>query len=124
MQKGDLENGVRIFIDGVMANGFFDQLPPPVKQSMVQNAPAFLKQLANPMPMGFRVNDLKPASALPALFLKGEISPKWRHRATDIIKPHMQKSEEVFIRGTTHDWGIMTQTETFNSKILEFLAKN
>lgn len=124
MQKGELESGVRIFIDGVMAKGFFDQLPPPVKQSMVQNAPAFLKQLENPMPMGFSVNDLRSASALPTLFLKGELSPRWLHRVTDIIKPHMQKSEEVLINGVTHDLGIMTQPETFNSKILEFLAKN
>lgn len=124
MQKGDLENGVRIFLDGVMTKGFFDQLPPPVRQSMVDNAPAFLKQLENPMPMGFKVGDLKPASALPTLFVRGELSPKFLQRATEIIKPHMQKSEEVFVKGVTHELGIMMQPETFNSKVLEFLAKN
>lgn len=124
MQKEDLENGVRIFIDGVMTKGFFDQLPPSVKQSMVDNAPAFLKQLENPMPMGFSVSDLAPASALPTLFVRGELSSKFFHRTTEIIKLHMRKSQEVFVKGAIHELGIMSQPEIFNSKVLDFLAKS
>ena len=62
MQKRDLEDGSRVFLERVMAEGPFDHLPPPVKQSMVQNAPAFLKQLENLMPIDFRVNDLRVTS--------------------------------------------------------------
>ncbi|MDQ3852212.1 MAG: alpha/beta hydrolase, partial [Thermoproteota archaeon] len=49
LRHGDFENGVRIFLDGAMVRGFFDQLPPLVQQSMVDNAKAFLKQSDNPM---------------------------------------------------------------------------
>ncbi|WP_158385014.1 alpha/beta fold hydrolase [Candidatus Nitrososphaera evergladensis] len=124
MAKGDFEKGVRIFIDGVMSKGFFDQLPPPVRTSMVSNAPGFLKQLPNPMPSGLSVNDLDRASLVPTLFVRGELSPEFFQRATEIIKSRMKRSEEVFIEGATHELGIMTQPQTFNSKVLEFLQKN
>jgi len=124
MAKGDFEKGVRLFIDGVMSKGFFDQLPPSVRMSMVANAPAFLKQLSNPMPSDLRVNDLDSASMVPTLFVRGELSPEFFQKATEIIKSRMKRSEEVFIKGAMHELGIMTQPETFNSKVLEFLQKN
>jgi non-heme chloroperoxidase len=85
VRHGDFENGVRIFLDGAMGKGFFDQLPPPVQQSMVDNAKAFLKQRENPMPKEFNLQEVeeKISSSIPTLFVRGEFSPKWLVRITD-----------------------------------------
>ena len=123
-RQGDFENGVRIFLDGAMAKGFFDQLPLTVKQSMVDNAKAFLKQLDNPMPKDFDLQEVeeKISSSIPTLFVRGEFSPKFLHRVIDILAPHLQKSKQVTIPGVTHDLGRTTKPEIFNSEVMEFLA--
>ena len=127
LRHGDFENGVRIFLDGAMVKGFFDQLPLPVRRSMVDNAKAFLKQSDNPMPKEFNLQDVKQkisSSSIPTLFVRGEFSPKFLHRVTDILAAHLQKSKQVTIPGVTHDLGRATKPEIFNSKVMEFLAAN
>jgi non-heme chloroperoxidase len=121
--RGEIENGVRIFMEGAMAKGFFDQLPEPIRQSMMDNAKAFLKQAENPMPMDFSLQEIKQISSVPTLFVKGEHSPKFLHRIVDILAQHLPKSEQVTIRGVTHDLGRASKTEVFNSKVMEFLAR-
>jgi non-heme chloroperoxidase len=125
-RQGDFENGVRIFLDGAMVRGFFDQLPLTVRQSMVDNAKAFLKQLDNPMPKEFNLQEVeeKISFSIPTLFVRGEFSPKFLHRIIDILAPHLQKSQQVTIPDVTHDVGRATKPEIFNSKVMEFLAAN
>ncbi len=125
IRRGELENGVRIFIDRVMTQGFFDQLPSPVKQLIIDNARAFLKQSEYTMPKEFNLQDLEQKiSHIPMLLVKGESSPKFLHRIIDILTPHLQKSKQVTIPGVTHDLGRDTNPEVFNSKVMEFLAAN
>jgi non-heme chloroperoxidase len=107
IRNGESENGLRIFVDEVMMEGFFDKLPAPVKQMILDNAKAFLKQKENPMPrysMPKEINlqDLEQKlSSVPTLFVKGESSPKFLHRIIDILDPHLQKSKQVTIPGVT-----------------------
>lgn len=122
--RGDFEDGVRIFMDGIMVKGYFDQLPPTVRQSMMDNVKAFQAQLEYPMPEEFSLQELKQVSSVPTLFVRGELSPKFLHRIVEILSSHMPKSEQVTIQGTTHDLGRMTKADIFNSKVMEFLAKN
>ena len=121
--RGEFENGTRIFMDGAMAKGYFDQLPQPVRQSMLDNGKAFLKQTENPMPMDFNLEELKQISSVPTLFVKGERSPKFFHRIVDILAQDLPKSEHVIIQDVTHDLGRATKAEVFNSKVMEFLAR-
>jgi pimeloyl-ACP methyl ester carboxylesterase len=122
--REEFESGTRIFMDGAMSKGYFDQLPQPIRQSMMDNAKAFLKQAENPMPMDFSLQELKQISYVPTLFVKGEHSPKFLHRIVDILAQHLPKSEEVTIPEVTHDLGRATKAEVFNSKVIEFLARN
>jgi non-heme chloroperoxidase len=126
LRHGDFENGVRVFLDGAMTKGFFDQLPPQVQQSMVDNAKAFLKQSDNPMPKEFNLQEVeeKISSSIPTLFVRGEFSPKFLVRITDILASHLHKSKQITISGVTHDVGRATKPEIFNSKVIEFLAAN
>ncbi len=122
--RGELENGTRMFMDGAMAEGYFDQLSQPVRQSMLDNANAFLKQAENAMPMDFNLQELNQISSVPTLFVKGERSPKFLHRIIDILAQCLTKSECVTIQDVTHDLGRATKAEVFNSKVMEFLARN
>jgi non-heme chloroperoxidase len=119
-RRGEFENGTRIFMDGAMSKGYFDQLPQPIRESMMDNAKAFLKQAKNPMPMDFNIQELKKVSSVPTLFVKGEHSPKFLHRIVDILAQHLPKSEQVTIPEVTHDLGRATKSEVFNSKVMEF----
>jgi hypothetical protein len=56
--------------------------------------------------------------------VRGEFSPKFLVRITDILAAHLQKSQQVTIPGVTHDVGRATKPEVFNSKVMEFLAAN
>jgi non-heme chloroperoxidase len=121
---GKLEKGTRMFMDGAMAKGYFERLPQPTRQLMLDNAKAFLKQSENPMPMDFNLQELKQISSVPTLFVKGERSPKFLHRIVDILAQQLPKSEQVIIPEVTHDLGRATKAEVFNSKVMEFLARN
>jgi len=123
-RRGEFENGTRIFMDGAMSKGYFDQLPQPVRESMMDNAKAFLKQAENPMPMDFNLQELKQISSVPTLFVKGERSPRFLHRIVDILAQRLPKSEQVTIQGVTHDLGRATKADVFNSKVIDFLARN
>jgi non-heme chloroperoxidase len=107
-----------------MSKGYFDQLPQPIRESMMDNAKAFLKQAENPMPMDFHIQELKKISSVPTLFVKGELSPKFLHRIVDILAQQLPKSQQVTIEEVTHDLGRANKAEVFNSKVMEFLARN
>jgi pimeloyl-ACP methyl ester carboxylesterase len=111
-------------MDGAMAKGYFDWLSQPVRQSMLDNAKAFLKQAENPMAVDFNLQGLKQISSVPTLFVKGERSPNYFHRIVEILAQFLPKSEHVLVQDVTHDLGRATIPEVFNSRVMEFLVRN
>jgi non-heme chloroperoxidase len=123
-RRGEFENGTRIFMDGAMSKGYFDQLPQPIRESSMDNAKPFLKQAENPMPMDFNIQELKRISSVPTLFVKGECCPRFLPRIVDILAQRLPKSEQVTIHEVTHDLGRATKADVSNSEVIEFLARN
>lgn len=122
--KGQFEEGVRIFGDAVMAKGFFDQLPLQVRQSILQNVGEFHKQLEAEMPKEFYLQQLENISSKPVLFVNGGQSPKFLIRIIEILASKLPKSERFVIPGVTHELGLSSKPDVFNSNVLAFLAKN
>lgn len=122
--QGQFEKGVRIIGDAVMAKGFFDQLPPHVKQSILQNVGEFHKQLEAEMPKEFPLQQLENISSKPVLFVNGEQSPKFLIRIIEILASKLPKSERLVIPGVTHELGLSSKPDVFNSYVLAFLAKH
>ena len=122
--QGRFEEGVRIIGDAVMAKGFFDHLPLKVRQSILQNVGEFHKQLEAEMPKEFHLQQLKNISSKPVLFINGEQSPKFLIRIIDILASKLPKSERLVIPGVTHELGLSSKPDVFNSYVLPFLAKN
>ncbi len=115
---------MRIFGDAVIAKGFFDQLPPAVKQSIMQNVGEFHKQLEAEMPKEFGLQQLENISSKPILFVNGEQSPRFFARITEILASHLPNSERFVIPDVTHELDISTKPDVFNSMVMEFPAKN
>lgn len=122
--QGQFEEGVRIIGDAVMAKGFFDQLPPQVRQSVLQNVGEFHKQLEAEMPKEFRLQQLENISSKPVLFVNGGQSPKFLIRIIEILASKLPKSVRFVIPGVTHELGLSSKPDVFNSYVLAFLAKN
>jgi len=47
-QKGDMEDGVRTFINGVLGQGTFDRLPAMVRAAMMDNAQELKAETLSP----------------------------------------------------------------------------
>ena len=54
---------------------------------------------------------------------RGEFSPRFLLRITEILSVNMPNTDQAMIPSLTHDLGMMSKADTFNSKLMEFLAK-
>lgn len=79
-------------------------------------------ELESGMPASFTVEYAKQISTR-TLLVKGEHSPRFFHRIVDILSDNMPNNEQVTIPGLTHDLGRMTKPDIFNTRVMQFLAK-
>lgn len=76
IQCGNLEQGVKIFIDGIIGKNTFDELPQLVRGSIMNNALELKAELSAPdLFPTFTCEDALKIKA-PTLLLTGELSPK------------------------------------------------
>ncbi len=74
-QKGDMEEGVRIFLNGVLGEGTFDKLPIEARSAAMENAQALKDETLSPGHFSsFSCGDAKKIK-VPTLLLTGELSP-------------------------------------------------
>ena len=110
--RGENERAVRVFVDGVMGENFFDLIPPQIRQIMMDNAKWLPGDLERGMPSSFSLDDVKRIST-PSLLLRGEFSPRFLLRITEILSGNMPNTEQAMIPGVTHDLGIMAKADIF-----------
>lgn len=121
-QQGQLEAGMRIFIDGVIGEGAFDQCPAPLQADMMDNAAEMVVELETPPATVFSTltrEDVQRVS-MPTLLLSGEVSPSVFRNVTDELARSLSQAECVTIPGVSHDLG---DPATFTAPVLGFLAK-
>lgn len=122
-QQGELEAGMRIFIDGVIGEGAFDQCPAPVQAAMMDNAAEMVVELATPPDAVFSTlsrEDVRGVS-MPTLLLTGEVSPPLFRDVIDELAAVMPQADQRVISGVSHDLG---DAATFTEPVLGFLAKH
>lgn len=120
---GDLEAGVRVFLDSVIGEGTFEQLPRAERDRTMDNAAALRAELETPPETFFSTltcADLQRIDA-PALLLSGELSPTVFPHVTRELARCLLRVEQAMIPGASHDlWNPPVLTKT----ILGFLAKH
>lgn len=121
-EKGDLELGVKIFIDGVIGNGTYDHFSLPTRKKLMDNAPVMKIETSskNYFP-NFSCEDLQDLK-IPTLLLNGENSPKIFYLIANELKRCISTLHQVIIPKSSH--GMHTANpQIYNRIVLEFLAE-
>jgi non-heme chloroperoxidase len=124
-KRGDFKKAVQTFIDGVMEiENFFDKLSEEDKQPLMDNAKSLEGEFEPTMPSSFSVEDIKQiTTTIPTLLVKGELSPKWLLRISDILSDKMpNNTEQIVIPDFSHD--SVRSSNIFNSKVMQFFARH
>ncbi|MFL5731675.1 MAG: alpha/beta fold hydrolase [Chloroflexia bacterium] len=124
-RSGDLEQCVRLFIEGAVGKGAYDDLPLPVREAMMKNAPelgvATLTEFDVHMP-DFTCQDASQIQA-PTLLLRGELSPRMYYLINDELARCLPNAEQALIPQATHVLHGQNP-EAHNQVALAFLAKH
>jgi pimeloyl-ACP methyl ester carboxylesterase len=120
-ERGELEQGVRAFIDGVLGKGAFDRLPPPVRASMMDNALEMKAETTAPDYFATIACEDVQQVTVPTLLLNGERSPRMFHVIADEVARCLPNVEHATIPNVSHSTNANTQA--FNETVLAFLAK-
>jgi pimeloyl-ACP methyl ester carboxylesterase len=123
--RGELEEGVRKFLDGAVGEGTFDAMPHRVREAMMKNAPemsaATLAEYSVFMP-DFTCEDAKRIEA-PTLLLRGGDSPRMYYLINDELARCIRHTEQALIPDAAHVLHSHNPQE-HNRVVLEFLARH
>ncbi len=122
-QSGENEEGVRRFVNGVLGDSAYENLPPHVRAIMMDNI-AELKGAVmdkNLFPP-FACEDARKVR-VPTLLLDGELSPKMLTLVQDILEECLPNKERATILAASH--GLEYENpQAFNERVLAFLAQH
>ncbi len=123
-KRGDFKKAAQIFIDRIIdIENFFEQLPDKDKQLLMDNAKSLEGELEYAQPPSFSIEDVKRMTTIPTLLVKGELSPKFFHRISDMLSDNMpNNTEQIVIPNVSHD--NVKFSNIFSSKVIEFFARH
>ncbi len=123
LERGELEQGVKIFIDGVSGKKSFDQLSPTIRAALLDNARAMKAETTAPKVYpNFSCEDARRINA-PTLLVTGELSPRMFHLIADRLEQCLTKKERVMIHGASHAMHA-ARPQAYNEVVLSFLRKH
>jgi pimeloyl-ACP methyl ester carboxylesterase len=123
LQSGQIEEGIREFIDGVHGvHGAFDRFTPKVRQALLDNGPEIqAESRSNRLFPPFGCNDAARI-AIPILLLTGARSPALFRRITDELERCLPNAERVTIPAVSHAMNA-ARPRTYNEIVLRFLTR-
>ncbi|UPT86899.1 alpha/beta hydrolase [Bradyrhizobium barranii subsp. apii] len=122
-KHGNDEEGVRRFVNGVLGDGSYEKLPPPVLKRVMDNVRELKGEAAS--------RDLFPPTTCedvqkvkaPTLLVDGELSPKVFHVVDDMLEHCLPSVERATIPAASHQMEV-ENPQAFNDKVLAFIAKH
>jgi non-heme chloroperoxidase len=122
-KQGNDEEGVRRFTNGVLGEGSYEKLPPPVRKRLMENVQELRGE--------FSSRDLLPPTTCedvlkvkaPTLLLDGELSPKVFHVVNDMLEHCLPRAERATIPAASHQMEV-ENPQAFNETVLAFIAKH
>jgi non-heme chloroperoxidase len=120
--SGDLEKGVRLFVSGVVGQGAFDTLPPPVQHMMLDNAEEMKAETLAPDYLPSLTREEVGQIQAPTLLLTGEHSPKMFLLIMDELERFLPNNERRTIPDASHALAA-GNPKAYNQTVLAFLAK-
>ena len=123
VQEGKLEDGVRVFVDGVVEEGAFDRFPTGVQNLIMDNACEFKAETSSPnFWTPFTCEDAGRVTT-PTLLLTGDRSLEWLQAIVNELERCLPNNECVTVPDTTHEV-TSDNPEAYNESVLGFLAKH
>lgn len=124
VRSGDLEQGARLFIDGLMGNGIFDGLPLSARQRILENARLIGAEPTEIDPTSTEdiTRDEAATIQAPTLLLTGERSPPMFLLVSRELAHCLPNVEHAQIRGASHLLHI-THPQAYNAVVLGFLNR-
>ena len=123
-KQGNDEEGVRRFVNGVLGDGSYEKLPPPVQKRLMDNTQELIgietssQNLFPPI----TCEDVQKVKA-PTLLLDGERSPKVFHLVNDMLEHCLPRVERATIPAASHGLEV-ENPQAFNETVLAFIAKH
>lgn len=122
LKENQMEEGVRLFVSGVLGKGGYEKLSEANKAALMENARELKVELLG---AGFPPFPKMEASrmTIPTLFVYGNKSPKFFHAISDLLRTILPNNEKVVIPGASH----LIHRENpvaYNERVLEFLLKH
>ena len=122
-KQGNHEEGVRRFVNGVLGEGSYEKLPPPVRTRVMDNVQELKGELSS--------QDLYPPTTcedvqkvkVPTLLVDGELSPKMFHVIDDMLQHCLPSVERATIPAASHQLEV-ENPQAFNETVLAFIAKH
>jgi len=123
MERGEIENGIRVFVDGVVKEGAFDRFPPDVRNLILDNACEFkVETSSSRFWTPFTCQDAKRVAAR-TLLLTGDKSLEWLQLIVGELERCLPNNECVIVPETNHEV-TSANPEAYNNIVLGFLAKH
>lgn len=127
-QRGNVEDGVRRFLNGVLEEGAYEQLPPDAHFYMLENARELRGEMIGMDAKGkafFPSVTCEEAGNIhiPTLIVDGERSPKMLSLVNDALERCLPDQDRVMIPGASHDLKIQ-EPPVFTNNVLPFLAEH
>lgn len=122
LDEGRMEEGVRLFVDGAVADGAYDSFPAPVQELIMDNACELKAETASPE-FWTDVNCAEVAEVdTPALVMTGVDSRRMFQVIADHLSRCLPDAELVTLPETTHEL-TSDNPDAYNETVLRFLDR-
>ena len=122
-KQGNDEEGVRRFTNGVLGEGSYEKLPPPVLKRVMDNVQELKGELSSQdLYPPTTCDDVQKVKA-PTLLVDGELSPKMFHVIDDMLEHCLPSVERATIPAASHQMEV-ENPQAFNETVLSFIAKH
>jgi non-heme chloroperoxidase len=121
LSKDNMEDGVRLFANGVLGEGGYENLPPEAQETLNDNALALKMELSQDLPQ-FAETEAAEMN-VPTLLVYGKESPKFFHAISDKLYKLLNNCERITIPDTSHDVHL-GKPSLYNQKVMEFILNH
>jgi pimeloyl-ACP methyl ester carboxylesterase len=121
-KNNKLEEGVRLFVNGVLGEGSYENFSDEDRAALMDNAPELKVELLGVGYPPFSKDETSKMT-IPTLFVYGKNSPKFFHSISDLLVNILTNCEKIVIPNASH----FTHGQNpiaYNEKVLEFLSKH
>jgi pimeloyl-ACP methyl ester carboxylesterase len=122
LEAGDMEGGVRAFVEIIFGSGMWEQLPPELKKTVIFNAPTFLDERCDPESLSINLDRLRSFSR-PMLLTLGEQGPPFFKPIMEKIARVLPQAERMTFAGAGHEPESDTP-DGYVATITEFVARS